>query len=96
MPQPLHSESTGAGLVVEFVRSDIVKVWEDRFESLLDFAGEHGVEISSGCQYGDCGTCLTELLQGEVTYNHRTGIEPDQGYCLPCSCRPHTSIKLDA
>jgi len=82
---------------VRFARSNIAVEWDDgRFDCLLDLARELNVDISSGCRYGDCGTCMTELLQGNVAYNHATGIEPDVGYCLPCSCRPLTSITLDA
>jgi len=84
------------GPTVRFTRSGIDGLWEEKYESLLDFAEQFGIEISAGCRYGDCGTCLTELLDGAVVYNHRTGIRPDEGYCLPCSCRPSTSITLNA
>jgi ferredoxin len=86
-----------AALEVRFVLSDVSAAWEeDRFDSVLDLAVELGIDISSGCRYGDCGTCLTQLVEGTVAYNHATGIDPDSGYCLPCSCRPLTSITLNA
>lgn len=85
-----------AGPTVRFARSGIGGIWEAKYESLLDFAEQLGIEISAGCRYGDCGTCLTELVEGAVAYNHRTGIRPDEGYCLPCSCRPSSSITLNA
>jgi ferredoxin len=92
-------EATGnksEGPTVRFSLSGIDRLWEEKYESLLDFAEQLGIEISAGCRYGDCGTCLTELLDGVVVYNHRTGVRPDEGYCLPCSCRPSTSITLNA
>jgi ferredoxin len=81
---------------VNFSLSAKSLTWNDSCESLLDFAEENNIEISAGCRYGDCGTCLTRLVEGRVIYNHQTGIDPDQGYCLPCSCRPDGSITLDA
>jgi ferredoxin len=70
--------------------------WTAEDTTLLKFAHKHGVEISSGCEYGDCGTCLTDLESGEVEYLHVTGIHPDPGTCLPCSCKPKTSVVLRA
>ncbi len=55
----------------------------------------NGVEISFGCRYGDCGTCMTRLIRGKVKYLHPTDVHPDPGTCLPCSCKPETAIELD-
>jgi ferredoxin len=82
---------------VHFSLSGLSFNWDgDRYESLLELAVDQGIDVSAGCRYGDCGTCSTQLLEGAVTYNHVTGIDPDAGYCLPCSCRPLTSITLKA
>jgi ferredoxin len=86
----------GIDLTVTFSFSGETHVWTDEDTDLLQFAGKHGIEISSGCLYGDCGTCLTDLLSGEVEYLHETGIEPEPMTCLPCSCRPKTSVVLRA
>src|SRR6185437_12181255 len=83
-------------ILVEFRESGKVLSWDAEAKSLLTFALANDVYISSGCEYGDCGTCLTPLLSGAVAYGHRTGIDPDPGSCLPCSCKPVTSIVLDA
>lgn len=83
-------------ILVEFRQSGKVLPWDAEAKSLLTFALANDVYISSGCEYGDCGTCLTPLLSGAVAYGHRTGIDPDPGSCLPCSCKPVTSIVLDA
>ena len=82
-------------MVVNFQQSDVAVTWDENCESLLDFAEAHGVTISSGCRYGDCGTCLTNIVSGEVESMHETGMEPDEGTCLPCSCRPKTDLILD-
>jgi ferredoxin len=83
-------------VTVTFSFSDEIHVWTDDDTNLLQFAEKHGIEISSGCQYGDCGTCLTDLLSGDVEYLHETGVKPDPNTCLPCSCKPRTSIVLGA
>ena len=81
---------------VQFRRSQRTIQWTPEAHSLLDFALENDIEINAGCKYGDCGTCLTSLLSGSVEYEHVTGVEPDPGTCLPCSCKPTSSIVLDA
>ena len=85
-----------AAATVCFARSGKKVPWDAGYESLLQFAEDHGVPISAGCLYGDCATCMTGLLEGEVTYNHPTAVSPDSSACLPCSCRPKGSITLDA
>jgi len=88
---------SGDALRVHFSLSGLTVDWDgDRYESLLELAQDRNIDISAGCRYGDCGTCSTQLLEGSVTYNHVTGIDPDPGYCLPCSCRPLTSVTLKA
>ena len=64
--------------------------------TLLELAETYRIPLDSGCTYGDCGTCLTDLLSGDVEYLHQTGITPEPGTCLPCSCRPKTSVVLQA
>lgn len=82
------------GLKVNFSRRGATLAWDDRFSSLLEFSEANGIEIDSGCLFGDCGTCLTKLLDGEVKYLHPTMVKPGPGNCLPCSCIPVTDISL--
>jgi ferredoxin-NADP reductase len=84
------------GVTVTFARSQVSVPWTGEVQTLLQLAEMNGVDISSGCQYGDCGTCMTRLLEGTVQYLHPTGARPDPGACLPCSCRPERSVVLDA
>lgn len=82
--------------VVTFARSGKTVSWTRDANTLLEFAEGHGIDISSGCRYGDCGTCMTRLIRGTVKYLHPTGAQPDPGTCLPCSCRPETDVELEA
>jgi ferredoxin-NADP reductase len=83
-------------LLVTFARSGKAAPWTLDASTLLDFAESHGADISFGCRYGDCGTCMTRLIRGTVQYLHPTGASPDPGTCLPCSCKPETDVELDA
>jgi ferredoxin len=87
---------TSEHIMVVFAFSNEAIPWTGEESTLLEFAEAHNIPISSGCTYGDCGTCLTDLLTGEVEYLHPTGITPEPGTCLPCSCRPKTSVTLRA
>ena len=86
-------------LTVEFKRSGKVVEWEDRFESILELAEAHGIEIDSDCQQGLCGTCKTELLSGEVHMEVTDGLDDEdieQKMFLPCVAIPTTDILIDA
>ncbi len=87
---------TATAWTIRFANSDRALDWDGRFRSLLEFAEANDIEISSGCLFGDCGTCMTGLTAGEVTYTHPTMVEPDEGTCLPCSCIPASDIVLEA
>ncbi len=83
-------------ITVTFLPADEIYPWTGKEATLLEFSENHSIPISYGCTYGDCGTCLTDLISGEVEYLHQTGITPEPGTCLPCSCRPKTSVVLRA
>ena len=84
-----------AEVSVTFSKSGKTVQWS-KPQTLLQLAEENGIEIASGCRYGDCGTCMTPLLEGRVVYMHKTVARPDPGTCLPCSCQPENSIVLEA
>jgi uncharacterized protein len=81
---------------VTFARSGITVPWNESSENLLEFAEMHGIAISSGCRYGDCGTCMTRIVSGSVEYLHEVGATPDAHSCLLCSCRPSEDLVLDS
>lgn len=92
-----HTETTNElPWQVEFTVSGRKLPWDNRYKSILEFAEANDIEITSGCLFGDCGTCLTRLLSGEIKYTHPTMIQPDKGTCLPCSCVPTGPVVLKA
>jgi ferredoxin-NADP reductase len=85
-------------VVVEFVRSG--KTCNVRSgQTLLEAAEEHGVGISSSCRQGQCGTCKTKLMEGNVRMDAEEGLDPDsraQGFVLTCVGHAEGAVKLDA
>ena len=82
---------------VTFLRSGTIVQWPSgESKTLLELAEANGIDLAYGCRYGDCATCQTRLVSGTVQYRHKTKARPDTGTCLPCCCRPTTSVVLDA
>jgi ferredoxin-NADP reductase/mono/diheme cytochrome c family protein len=97
--QDAPREATGAqtGLAVEFARSGKVCTLREG-QTLLQAAEEHGVPIPSSCRQGQCGTCRTRLLEGQVQMDAEVGLDPEsraQGFILACVGHARSSVKLD-
>ncbi|HEY1203154.1 MAG: ferric reductase-like transmembrane domain-containing protein [Bryobacteraceae bacterium] len=83
---------------VEFARSG-GKYECSSAESLLMIAQSHGIDIPCSCRVGQCGTCATRVLDGEVEMEVEEGLEPAlrvQGYRLMCVGRARGDVRLDA
>jgi ferredoxin-NADP reductase len=68
-------------------------------QTLLEAAEEHGIGIPSSCRQGQCGTCKTKLLEGNVRMDAEEGLDPDsraQGFVLTCVGHADGAVKLDA
>jgi ferredoxin len=93
-----NSIAPETSVVVEFVRSG--KTCSIRSgQTLLEAAEEHGVGISSSCRQGQCGTCKTRLMEGNVRMDAEEGLDPDsraQGFVLTCVGHAEGAVKLDA
>jgi ferredoxin-NADP reductase len=88
--------TAGSNLQVTFSKSEKTVPWSPEIGSLLDFAEEHGVAIEFGCRAGNCGTCLTAIKAGDVTYVNPPGSPPEAGSCLACVSVPKSNLTLDA
>jgi ferredoxin-NADP reductase/mono/diheme cytochrome c family protein len=86
------------GVTVEFGRSGKTCTVR-RGQTLLEAAEEHGVGIPSSCRQGQCGTCKTKLLAGNVRMDAEEGLDPywrAQGFVLTCVGHADGPVKLDA
>jgi ferredoxin len=44
-------------------------------DTLLTIAG-HGIEVASNCRVGQCGSCATRVLDGDVEMETEEGLDP--------------------
>jgi ferredoxin-NADP reductase len=101
----IYQESFGAGgsaagpeTTAEFVRSGKSCVVRSG-QTLLSAAEENGVPIPSMCRAGQCGTCKTRLLSGQVIMDVEVGLDPASKaaeFVLTCVGRAEGPVKLDA
>ena len=94
-PQAPNPDAIGPEIT--FKRSGKIVRWDPAFDSLIKFAEANDCDIPYACLAGNCGTCLTTIIEGEVDYpNGAPDFEPEDGTCLTCSCIPNGAITLDA
>jgi len=61
--------------------------------SILTELEEHNVLINYACRQGHCGSCVLELVSGDV--EHKDSLVPlSQGEILACRATPITDIKI--
>ena len=68
-------------------------------ETLWAVAEGAGVEIPSACRQGQCGTCKTRAIEGEVEMSCENGLDAEsksRGFVLTCVGRAAGNVKLDA
>jgi ferredoxin-NADP reductase len=82
--------------MITFAKSGKTVAWNPTAENLLAFADSQGVAIASGCCAGQCGTCVTAIRSGDVTYAQAPGSKPEPGSCLACVAAPKGDVTLDA
>lgn len=80
---------------VNFLKSGRHVPWDPNCGNLLEFASAQGIPTESLCRQGQCGTCQTTLLQGEVIYQLPPEFEIESGKCLLCIGSPKTSVSLE-
>ena len=93
---PPAAAASPPGIKVTFAKCGKSCVWNPKVGSLLEFAEENGVTLDFGCRAGNCGTCLTAIKSGEVTYMTMPGEMPEAGSCLTCISVPKSDLTLDA
>ena len=80
---------------VTFSRSGKRYTWDPMEDSLLEFAESRGIDLDFQCRAGECGTCETRLLSGEVEYRQPPQVVLGKGYCLMCISIPKSDITLE-
>jgi hypothetical protein len=93
---PAPAAAAATGQVVTFARSNKTITWDGSHGSILELAEANGVELDFGCRAGSCGTCITAVKTGEVSYVEEPGSLPESGSCLACVSVPKSDLALDA
>lgn len=93
-PKALDPNASGPEIL--FKRSGKTAHWDPEFDSLVKFAEASGCDIPYACLAGNCGTCLTTIIEGDVDYqSNEPDYEVEVGTCLACSCVPKGPLVLD-
>lgn len=88
-------ELAPGSIVVELARTGITVVVPPRV-SILEALRNAGVEVSSNCEQGTCGACLTEVLEGVPDHfdNVLSPAEREEGKLMTICCSGSLSDKL--
>ena len=81
---------------ITFSKSNKTVNWDSSYDSLLEFAEDHHIEIESGCRSGNCGSCQTQVQSGELDLTQSPDFDVPPGYCLMCISTPRGNLILDA
>ncbi|PIW65349.1 MAG: hypothetical protein COW12_02350 [Candidatus Omnitrophica bacterium CG12_big_fil_rev_8_21_14_0_65_45_16] len=81
---------------VTFLPSNESFAWDGRYRSLLELAQAHGIVADSDCRSGYCGTCVKEIVAGEVAYTGKPAAAVNSHSCLLCISVPKTDLILKA
>ncbi len=95
-PKPAAGADAATAYQIEFAHSGTTLDWSPDAESILEFAENNGIAMDSGCRAGNCGTCLTAITAGGVSYLSEPGQAPEDGSCLACIAVPNSNLTLDA
>lgn len=64
-------------------------------QSILTELEDHNILINHSCRQGHCGSCILQLLKGDVTFSSKDSLVPlSQDEILACQAKPITDIKI--
>lgn len=82
------TENEAEAALVRFAASGFEQPWTRSDGTLLDLAEAHGLSPDFSCRGGSCGTCLTKLKAGAVTYRSPVSAEHAEDEALICCAVP--------
>lgn len=88
MDKPIHSVAIHKGAQQD------QNVFFQHAHSLLESLESQGVEVHYQCREGYCGSCRTQLLEGEVHYTEEPMAWVNEDEILPCCCIPKSAIRI--
>lgn len=88
MDKPVHQVSIQGSAVSAQV------VAFQHAQTLLESLEAQDVPVHFQCREGYCGSCRTQLLEGEVHYTEEPMAWINDDEILPCCCIPKTAISI--
>lgn len=95
-PSPATTPTLSFPFEIHFRRSGRTVAWTGEDANLLDFAERNGAPIVSGCRTGNCGSCETGLVSGDVRYLRKPDYAVAADRCLMCVATPLSDLALEA
>lgn len=91
-----HHENDAGFKVMINSTGQVIDIPED--SSITDVLEQQGINIPVSCEQGVCGTCMTQVIEGEIEHHdfYLTDPERDAGnVILPCCSRGKGTLVLD-
>lgn len=92
------SNAAPVATTIEFARSG-KRLQCTSADTILSVADKYGIAIPASCRIGQCGTCATRILSGDVEMDSDEGLTPEmrsEGFSLVCVGRARGVISVDA
>jgi uncharacterized protein len=94
-PPSTDKKITGDAITVEFRKSGLTAVWDEKAGSLLDFAEAQGLSPDFSCRAGICSTCKSRLVEGAVAYFEDPLDDLAADEVLLCCSKPQGPVVID-
>lgn len=68
-------------------------------QTILEAAGDAGIELPSSCLSGVCTTCAGKVISGEIHHPDAMGVSPElkeKGFTLLCAAYARSDMKIEA
>jgi len=88
MDKPIHS------VLIDINSEQSQSASFQHAKTLLDSLEAQNITINYQCREGYCGSCRTQLLEGEVHYTEEPLAWLNDNEILPCCCIPKTAIRI--
>jgi ferredoxin-NADP reductase/DMSO/TMAO reductase YedYZ heme-binding membrane subunit len=88
-----ENSPTTEKLQIRFCPDSEPVIWDGR-STLLDLALSKGLKPKYGCRSGVCGTCVSKLLQGKISYIQAPAAFTARDTVLLCCALPESDVVL--